>query len=543
MSLAAVVVCWLGLWGRGDDAPTYERDVRPIFARRCVICHNARDAADLEISGGLALDSYDGVRKGSPKSPVVAAGKASASALHNRLMEKDLEKRMPLYEDPLPEPERLLIDRWIDGGAARGASVASVKNALPKASKRVVRTLDVKIPVDAKVPKGVPGLARDGAVELLLKVGPLPGVSAVAFSPDGRTLAVGTLSRVALWSLADGCPVAFLTDTPGPVHALVFSRDGRRLVVGSGLPARSGAVRVYAVPDGTLEQVFEGHKDVVYAIALRNDGCQLASAGFDSTVRLWNLADGSPAGVFRGHSDFVYEVAYAADGRSLLSASKDRSVKRFDATTLKGLVTYSDHDDDIFALAIRPDGRQFVSAGNEPQLRWWSIDGDKPAKKVGGHSGPVHQLAFSADGKRLISAGGDGSVRLWDGASGSMQRALAGASDWQYAAALSPDGHFAAAGGWDGLVRVWDADKGSLLATFLQPPGNADQQPDWLAVTPAGYSAGSASLLPLVRWKAGGVEVSGPTAAAGFVRADRVGQALRGEAVPPPFSTTKEPGK
>jgi WD40 repeat protein len=535
----------LGVLSAADDGPTYERNIRPIFVRRCTICHNKRDSSDVEISGGLALDSYDAARQGTPNHPVFLPGKSGDSALWQRLVETDLEKRMPLYEDALPDRERLLIQKWIDTGAVRGepVTVAKVNEPNTKRNARVQRSLDVRLNVDAKLPSGAAGLKQGGPIELTLKAGPLPGVTALSFRPDGQSLAVGTLGFVVLWDLREGRPSATLGDVPGPVHALLFSKDGRRLAVGSGLPARSGSVRIYTVPDGSLAQSFEGHKDVVYSLALRPDGNQLASAGFDSTVRLWNLADGSAAGVFRGHSDFVYQIAYSPDGRTILSSSKDRSVKRFDAKTVKGLVTYSDHDDDVLSLAIRPDGRQFVSAGNEPQLRWWNLEGDKPTKRVGGHSGPVYQLAFSADGKRLISAGGDGSVRLWDGANGNSLRSFPGARDWQYAVALSPDGRVAAAGGWDGFVRIWDAEQGALRATLLQPSAIAGERPDWLIVTPSGYVAGSSAMISRLRFRVGAAEAAAPVLLAELGRVDRVASELRGEAGVRPFSGSTEPPK
>ncbi len=76
-------------------------------------------------------------------------------------------------------------------------------------------------------------------------------------------------------------------------------------------------MRVYSVPDGTKIHDFTGHEDVVFALAFRPDGGQLASASFDQTVRFWDLGQGRPVGVFRGHSDFVYALAYTPDGRAL----------------------------------------------------------------------------------------------------------------------------------------------------------------------------------------------------------------------------------
>jgi hypothetical protein len=531
MVWSAVVLGLVTMPALADEPPTFERDVKPLLAKRCAVCHNQKKLNNPDVSGGLALDSFEAVLQGTKDRKVVVAGKAAESELFRRLGEADEEKRMPLLDKPLPDPQRDLIRRWIDAGATRGTAVAATAPATPPPPRRIVRSLDVTLPVTTAVPAKTEGFGPGGAVQLALKIGPLPSVSALAFRGDGRQLAVGGHGSVVLWDLAEARPALRIDDIPGPVHALAFSRDGKRLAVGAGLPARTGSVRVYAVPDGQLESDFEGHDDVVFGLAFRPDGAQLASASLDQTVRLWNLVLGRSDGVFHGHSDFVYDVAYTPDGKFLLSASKDRSIKRIDVKTLKESRTYSSHNDDVLAVAVQPGGAKFVSAGNEPQLRWWAIDSEAPAMNVGGHGGPVHQLAFSRDGKRLISAGGDGSVRLWDGTSGVFQRVLPGSTEWQYAVAVSDDGHLAAAGGWDGLVRLWDADKGLLLATLVQPPSLDPTKPEWLIVAPSGHLAVSPALAPLVRWKIGGVEVAPAAPMAAFAKPEDVTRALRGEPV------------
>lgn len=517
-----------------DGPPTYERDVRPILVRRCTACHNAKKVDDPDVSAGLALDSYDAALKGTKEHPVVVPGKAAASELVKRLTDPDADRRMPLEDKPLSESDQALLRRWVDAGAPRGEPVALTSRPAGRPRRRAVRALDVVIPVEAKVPPKTNGLGPGGPVQLVLKVGPLPAVTALAFRGDGRLLAVGTHGAVVVWDLVDGRPAVTLGGVPGPVHALAFGRDGKRLAVGSGLPARSGTVRVYDVPGGTLLHDFEGHGDVVSGLAFRPDGGQLASASFDQTVRLWDLVRNRPAGVFRGHTDFVLAVAYDRDGATVLSVSKDRSVKRIDAAKLKELRTYSGYNDDVLAVAVPPVGGRFVTAGNEPQLRWWRADGEAPEKRVGGHGGPVFQLAFSGDGSALISAGGDGSVRVWDGRTGAFRKSLPGPTEWQYAAALSADGSLAAGGGWDGLVRVWDAGAGKLRATLLQPPGDGGAV-EWLAVAPGGFVAASPGLSGLTRWRVGGAEVAAEAAARIFARPDALARSLRGETVAPEF--------
>ena len=284
------------------------------------------------------------------------------------------------------------------------------------------------LPIERRSRRRPKGSATGDRSQVVLKVGPLAG-DLGAGVPRRREAARrrAPTARSLIWDLADARPALVLNDIPGPVHALVFSRDGKRLAVGAGLPARTGSVRVYSVPDGTLIHDFAGHDDVVFGLAFRPDGGQLASASFDQSVRLWNLATDRPEGVFTGHSDFVYDVAYAPDGRSLLSVSKDRTIKLIDAKTLKEKRTYSNHNEDVMALAVQPGGAKFVSSGIEPQLRWWGLgrreagDAGRRPRRAGASTRLQRQRQTADLGRGRLAASGSGTAAI-----GAFQRSLAG---------------------------------------------------------------------------------------------------------------------
>src|SRR5262245_2464681 len=83
------------------QAPTSWQDIRPTLRRHCTVCHSAKNLKELDVSGGLALDTFDAVRKGSERA-VLVPGKAAESLLFQLVTTSDVKKRMPLDAKPLP---------------------------------------------------------------------------------------------------------------------------------------------------------------------------------------------------------------------------------------------------------------------------------------------------------------------------------------------------------------------------------------------------------------------------------------------------------
>src|SRR4051794_39913005 len=187
----------------GEETPTFEREIRPLFVKRCSVCHNRKKVDDLDVSGGLALDTYEAALAGTRERPVIVPGKAAESELVRRLSVDDEDERMPLSEEPLPDPQRDLIRRWVDAGAPRGTVPEKPEGspAAPMPVRRVVRSLDVILPTETEAPAGASGPGPGGAVQVALRVGPLPSVSALALRGDGRQLSVGTHGAVVVWDL------------------------------------------------------------------------------------------------------------------------------------------------------------------------------------------------------------------------------------------------------------------------------------------------------------------------------------------------------
>jgi WD40 repeat protein len=146
-------------------------------------------------------------------------------------------------------------------------------------------------------------------------------VQSITFAPDGRHLASGghdRTSSIDLWDLDTGLARSFFTEEHGPVRVLTFSPDGHLLAAAT---AWERCVRIWDVASAELTRVLEGHSWVTNSVAFSADGLTLATAGNDGTVRLWDVASGREQAVLDGGAPSLGPVAFASGGECLVATS------------------------------------------------------------------------------------------------------------------------------------------------------------------------------------------------------------------------------
>jgi WD40 repeat protein/serine/threonine protein kinase len=162
------------------------------------------------------------------------------------------------------------------------------------------------------------------------------GVFALAFSPDGKTIAsVGgdrrtSLGEARVWETATGRDRFTLAGDQNLNRSVTFSPDGTRLVIGGD----DKTAKLWDATMGRLLQILEGHNEAVYSSAFSPDGSRLATGGLDNVVKIWEVSSGDEILTLRGHSAGVICVAYSPDGRRLVSGSIDWTARVWDATAL-----------------------------------------------------------------------------------------------------------------------------------------------------------------------------------------------------------------
>jgi len=315
----------------------------------------------------------------------------------------------------------------------------------------------------------------------LLAAPPAP-VTGVAYRASGKLLAAGMDRGVVIINPDDGT-VADRIEVPGPVTALAFSHDGAVLAIASGLPGRSGEVRLVAMPPGDQPpRVIEAHADLIYGLAF--SGRKLATGSYDRLVKLWDVETGRELFTLKDHADAVYGVAFAAGDR-LVSCGVDRAVKVWDTKTGRRLYSLTDATDWLYAVAVAPDGNSVAAAGVDKSIRVWAL-GETEGKLSAAffaHDGPILRLAYSPDGATLYSLAEDRRLKTWNPTSGAERSPTVVLPVLAQSLAVRPDGKQFAVGRHDGTLTLHDGQGQVTQQPLPEKPSVARLQPRFV---PAG---------------------------------------------------------
>ena len=155
---------------------------------------------------------------------------------------------------------------------------------------------------------------------------------------------------------------------------------------------------------------FEGHTDIVNAVAVTRDGQHIISGSDDNLVKVWSVATKSLVSTCRGHFGWVLAVAVMPDGQRILSGGQDKTVRvwLFNGT-LKNIFRLH-NDNYVYALAALPDNRHALSGGNDIKL--FNVNDGGVLRTFKHHTNTVSSLALMPDGLRFVSASYDRTARI-----------------------------------------------------------------------------------------------------------------------------------
>lgn len=441
--LLMVLVCGLAN-PSADDPVSYARNVVPFLEEHCIACHD-----DGFETSELALHSLEAMLKGGRKGPAIVPGKGAESSIVLYMTGKKQPQMPPKTSLPLDQID--VIKRWIDQGAKvdEAGAVAAKREEARKLAAEEAATFASDAP---------------------------PPVTAMAYSPDGKWLAVASYKEVIVVDPSTGKTKRRLAGFPEQVTSVGFSSDGKMLAGAGGTPGRQGEVRVWSTESWAETQVLRGHADTVLALAWRSGKDQLATASLDKLIVIWDVTAGKPSKTIKSHADTVQALAYSPDGKLLASGSADKTAKVFDAESGLQVAGLSAHQDAVLAVAFSPDGKHLVTASADRNMQLWKVgEWNNPIRGFG-HTGPVYAVSWRPDGSSVWAGSGGKpsflSYRTENGNRAAIVSEDSMSKDWVYATAVSPDGQVAAAGGWDGKILMWELKDGKKIREFI--PGRVE---------------------------------------------------------------------
>lgn len=450
---AYALMCSIGAVSQAEEgsvSPDFSR-AQAILRKYCVGCHSLQ-----EPEHDLVLETYEGILAGGKSGAVVLPGEPNNSRLL-LMVEGTLQPTMPPEGNEAPTPDEIaLLRSWIEAGAPGPTGEEPDRTLL--------------------VTPHVPLLAPVRRV-----------INSVAFSPDGKLLAVAEYNGVRLVSVESRATLRRLEGIRGNVTEVSFSADGNRLLAAAGEPGLFGEAVLWHVADGTVAARFLGHTDSLNCAALSPDGALVATGSYDQTVIIWDVASGQALRTIKGHNGAIFDLAFHPRRGILATSSGDRTIKLWDVASGARLETFGQPLKEQYAVAFSPDGRYVAGGGVDNRIRIWQLsetaqEGTNPLLLTRfAHEGAIIRLVYSPDGTTLVSAAEDRTVTVWD-TSGYVQRLeLERQPDWVPALDVASDNRTLAAGRLDGSLAFYDLTNGSQLL----PP-----KPELASISPRGAQRG-----------------------------------------------------
>ena len=309
-------------------------------------------------------------------------------------------------------------------------------------------------------------------------------ISDLEFSPDGSHLAVADESSV-FWLLRPQRQPLEFAGHDAEVWSVAFSPDGQTLATG----ADDHQIRLWDVATGRLRAELSEPRSLVSALAFSPSGGQLAAGCFDRRVLFWDLnglrlidEDFSPRGAVRG-------LEFSRDGQTLFAVGDDRRLWKYTGMPAISVHELGIHKGKLRDVAISPDSSLLATVGNDKLLTLRET-GSRAIVESFTHPANIEAVAFSIDGSRIVTGDVEGVCRVWQRGRSEPLLTMRHHLGAVRALAAAPDRQTLASAGDDRLIHLWDLETGAemfRIAGHTQRVNALEFSPDGTRLASVGH--------------------------------------------------------
>jgi|GEM_PF-2402352 len=315
-------------------------------------------------------------------------------------------------------------------------------------------------------------------------------ISAVAFSPDGKTAVSGSFDQTfKLWNVQTKQLIQTFEGHNGLINMIAFSPDGNTI---ASVSYEDLSIKLWNIETGKLIRTFKENGDInssnlgqvtITTVTFSPDGKKLLSGGASHAV-LWDIEKGEIEHIFYVHSDIVIVVKFSADGKKIITGSLDHMMYIYDLERVLskpdsveyGLDFYYQYANEDIDLNIDGLKHNPISADFLPDERYILITTEHNAKIVDTlmnsethkyetihqfEGDYFHSFALSKDGKTIFFNHGN-TISQWDMESKEKIKTFDSSIHWMTSIALSPDEKNLFTGHINGTLTFWNVDTGKV---------------------------------------------------------------------------------
>ncbi|MGK7957198.1 MAG: NB-ARC domain-containing protein [Crocosphaera sp.] len=302
-------------------------------------------------------------------------------------------------------------------------------------------------------------------------------IKPITYSPDGKTLAVGTNQSIVylLKGSLNGDNKKEIETHHGNILSLAYSPDGQVLMGGSD-DTKLHIWDTFNEKNPLLTSLAQ-HKNWIRTVAYSRNGKFIATGSDDKTVKLWDAYSYKLLRTFTGHTDWIQSICFHPTKPLLISGSDDSTIKFWDIDNLQKadplVKIYNTPQRQVWTIAVSPDGKLMASGSNDNTICIWDLESKEgePIIILRNHRNWISSVAFSPDSQWLASASYDTSIRLWKLSSTeySCEKILLGHGDAVMCVTFHPHEPIVASSSKDGTIKRWNYLTGDCLSTWRSP--------------------------------------------------------------------------
>ncbi len=265
------------------------------------------------------------------------------------------------------------------------------------------------------------------------------------------------------WQLPKGVIARF---GKGPVNDIAFSPDGRQLAVVSDI-----GVWIYDALTGIELALLTKNTGLAdYSVVYNPDGNTIAVIGDRKDVQLWDTRTQELKGTLPGEFHYPHYVTFSPDGQTIAIADTGGTTQLWNAITMELKFTLEGSSGlsgeealMFFSIAFSPKGNLFAIGAEDGKVRLWDTSTGQFRYRIDGNITSPYSFSFNSDGSTIATRSNTNTVLLWDTTTGRHKKTLEdGIGKLGNSIAYSPNREMLAITAEDGL-QLWNTTTGKLV--------------------------------------------------------------------------------